>query len=171
MITTSREDLKAVEEELDRHTPQALHSMLQNKQNKKRRLGSTILGSKKKQLSAPQPVLVSANCPYWSYLFHKWCKMKNWKLELLNDWINQAINVVNNWVRKAVIKSISQRYRDFLPSVVRVSFKAWHCHAINLIFSSTDAELHSIVQPAVNDATRKRKTYTCSKCGKPRKGH
>jgi len=35
LISTSREDLKALEEELDRQTPQALHSMLQNIENKK----------------------------------------------------------------------------------------------------------------------------------------
>ena len=39
LISTSREDLKAVEEDLDRQTPQALHSMLQNKENKEEAIG------------------------------------------------------------------------------------------------------------------------------------
>lgn len=34
LISSSREALKTIEEELDRQTPQPLHSVLQNKQNK-----------------------------------------------------------------------------------------------------------------------------------------
>ena len=34
LVSSSRETLKAMEEELDRETPQALHSMLKNKENK-----------------------------------------------------------------------------------------------------------------------------------------
>jgi len=53
MITTSREDLKAVEGELDRHTPQALHSMLQNKQNKEETIGKYHSRKQKETVICP----------------------------------------------------------------------------------------------------------------------
>ncbi|XP_068685905.1 uncharacterized protein [Montipora foliosa] len=90
LISTSREDLKAVKEDLDRQTPQALHSMLQNKENKEEAIGKYHSRKQKETVICPP--------------------------------------------------------------------------------TCSDAELQSIVQPAANGATRKRKTHTCSKCGKPRKG-
>ena len=54
LISTSREDLKAVEkEELDRQTPQALHSMLQNKENKEEAIGKYHSRKQKETVICP----------------------------------------------------------------------------------------------------------------------
>ena len=77
LISFSMEALKLVQEELDRETPQALHSMLQNKQNKEEAIEKFHSRMKKKPLSVLQSVLVSGKCPCWSCLFGEGHNIKN----------------------------------------------------------------------------------------------
>ena len=60
LISTLKEDLKAVEEELDRQTPQALHSMLQNKENKEEAIGK--YHSRKQKETVICPPTCSGQC-------------------------------------------------------------------------------------------------------------
>ena len=89
MITTSRKDLKAVEEELDRHTPQALHSMLQNKQNKEEAIGKYHSRKQKERIICPPNLFWLVRTALIGPIY--FINGARWKTENLNCWMTESI--------------------------------------------------------------------------------